>query len=466
MDTVGVQEAMRQCWQQFWPEVTEQLEKDVSVESAQQVMRKLMELMRQVCVAGFQAWLEQGDCSADTMEQNGQILRYKMTSPKEFLTPCGTMVLRRRLFQADLGGPTRAPLDEAWGMTDQFATPEVREAATFLMALVTPQEAAQILRKTSLFSLGKSSFKKLAGQFGEWLETHTDAVVAVRAAETVDPQTRVVCASLDGTNVRLAEPGPKPGRPVAGGDSQAPTCFKNAMVGTVSFYGDVPEDHEAPRRLQTRYVSRMPETDSVTFRRQFEAEVADTLARCGPAVTRILVLDAAKSLWSYVESHPQFADFEKLVDFHHSVEHLAIASDSLFTKGSDAATKWLARQRQTLLAHDDGARRVIRAIDHARKRQKLSKAAGTTVSQQRQFFANNGHRMPYATFRSRGLPIGSGPVEAAGKTLVKLRLCRAGMRWTRIGGQHILGSRTLIKSNRWDAVWTRYLKTCGLPCHA
>ena len=161
---------------------------------------------------------------------------------------------------------------------------------------------------------------------------------------------------------------------------------------------------------------------------------------------------------------PLFADFEKIVDFHHAVEHLALASDALFGKGTDDAKTWTARHRHTLLDHDDGARRVIRALDRAAAKHRLSKAARGEVAQQRQFFVNNGDRMTYATFRARGLPIGSGPVEAAGKTLVKIRLCRSGMRWTRTGGQHILGLRTLIKSDRWTATWSRYLNTLQTAC--
>jgi len=50
-------------------------------------------------------------------------------------------------------------------------------------------------------------------------------------------------------------------------------------------------------------------------------------------------------------------------------------------------------------------------------------------------------------------PIGSGPVEAACKTLVKTRLGRSGMRWSREGGQRILDLRVYVKSNRWDEAW-------------
>ena len=65
-------------------------------------------------------------------------------------------------------------------------------------------------------------------------------------------------------------------------------------------------------------------------------------------------------------------------------------------------------------------------------------------------FHNNAARMTYADFRARGLPSGSGPVEAAGKTLIKTRLGRSGKRWSRTGGQHLLNLRTLIKSDSWQ----------------
>jgi hypothetical protein len=460
MNTLPVEQAMKQCWKQLWPEVREVFAQAVTVDSSLAVMQKMLEITRRMCIAGFQVWLEQADCQEETLERNACTLRFKLASKKEFITLCGPMVVTRRLFQADGGGPTAAPLDEAWGMVDQYATPEVRELAAFLSGLCPATEAEQVLAKSALCPLRSTTLKKLAAEFGQWVEEHESTVAAVRANEAVPEETCTLCISLDGTNVRLAERGPKPGRPVVGDEGEwAPTCFKNAMIGTVSLYGDVPSQETTPTRLQTRCVARMPEESSPTFRQQFEAEVADTLRRCAPNVQRIVVIDGAKSLWNYVESQPLYANFEKILDFHHAVEHLSTASDALFGKGTPEAQTWTARHRRTLLNHDDGPRRVIRAIDRAVASRRQSKGSRLEVTKQRQFFLNNEDRMKYATFRARGLPIGSGPVEAAGKTLVKSRLCRSGMRWTRTGGQHILNLRTLIKSNRWNDTWARYLET-------
>ena len=264
--------------------------------------------------------------------------------------------------------------------------------------------------------------------------------------------------SLDGSNVRLAEKGPKPGRPSTGDDGAlAPTCFKNCKVGTVSLYGAVAPKTATPTLLRTRFTSHMPEDHSVTFNRDFEAEVADTVARCPPEVVKVAVLDAAAALWDYLNETPTFAEFEKIIDFYHVTEHVALVGDALFGKGSVPTKEWNATHRHSLLDHDDGAARIIAAIDHESGSRELSAANRVEVLKQRNYFAKHGDRMTYASFRARGLPIGSGPVEAAGKSLIKVRLGRGGMRWKRDKGQHVLAIRTIIKSERWDKVWQEYL---------
>ena len=62
--------------------------------------------------------------------------------------------------------------------------------------------------------------------------------------------------------------------------------------------------------------------------------------------------------------------------------------------------------------------------------------------------------MNYAALVKRGLPIGSGVVEAACKTLVAQRLKLSGMRWGR-GAQAILTTRGWDQSERFDEAWAR-----------
>ena len=70
------------------------------------------------------------------------------------------------------------------------------------------------------------------------------------------------------------------------------------------------------------------------------------------------------------------------------------------------------------------------------------------------YFREHRHRMHYADLRARNLPIGSGVVEAACKTLVSQRLKRSGMRWRMTGGQAILTFRALCQSARFERAWS------------
>jgi hypothetical protein len=101
-----------------------------------------------------------------------------------------------------------------------------------------------------------------------------------------------------------------------------------------------------------------------------------------------------------------------------------------------------------------GADDVIAALARlARKtRGKKSKRRRKLLNAELTYFTNQRERLDYAEYQVRGLPIGSGMVEAACKTLATQRLKRSGMSW-RDGKQAILTIRSLQQSNRWAAAW-------------
>ena len=71
------------------------------------------------------------------------------------------------------------------------------------------------------------------------------------------------------------------------------------------------------------------------------------------------------------------------------------------------------------------------------------------------YFRNQRWRMRYAQYRRANLPVGSGVVEAACKTLMTQRLLkRSGMQWGMAGGQAILTFRSVIQSGRWERAWS------------
>ena len=75
--------------------------------------------------------------------------------------------------------------------------------------------------------------------------------------------------------------------------------------------------------------------------------------------------------------------------------------------------------------------------------------------------------MRYAQAQAQNLPIGSGVVEAACKTLATERMKRSGMRWRQAGGQAILTFRALHQSERfargWKLLSSTYKRTVEIP---
>ena len=97
----------------------------------------------------------------------------------------------------------------------------------------------------------------------------------------------------------------------------------------------------------------------------------------------------------------------------------------------------------------DGVEKVIRALNYQRKRHPRKTRIGEVLG----YFRHNRHRMRYAQTKAHHLPIGSGVVEAACKTLVTQRLKCSGMRWRPDGGQAISTLRALVQSERFDHAW-------------
>ncbi len=72
--------------------------------------------------------------------------------------------------------------------------------------------------------------------------------------------------------------------------------------------------------------------------------------------------------------------------------------------------------------------------------------------------------MRYADTLDEGLPIGSGMVEAACKTLAAQRMKLSGMRWGN-GAQAILTLRGWDQSERFDAAWAMLAATYQVEVH-
>lgn len=147
-----------------------------------------------------------------------------------------------------------------------------------------------------------------------------------------------------------------------------------------------------------------------------------------------------------------------MLDFFHASEHLHAAVYGDGTRDTQYRYETL---RETLRDDESGVAKVIRALDHLRKKCPRSQVVARCAA----YFRRHRHRMNYAAVKGQGFMIGSGVVEAACKTLVAQRLKLSGMRWGRGGAQAILTARGWDQSERFDEAWARLAATYQIDVH-
>jgi len=420
---------------------------------------------RALAVIGMTAikeFIESYDSEASSILKDQKIFRYKFDSSRRYLTIFGEIKINRRIYQADKGGKCYIPLDEYWCMENEYATLDVKESLLYSSAQNTPTETESLLKKCSLFNPSATTIKRIITKEGSLFKQHRSEIKEyIHNNETIPDATDIIVCSMDGVNLLLKEKGKAKGRPVQrpkkAKSESGTTSYKNAMVGSFSFYQRI--ENERPKRLCSIYESGMPEEKALEFKKRFEKEVvAIEHKTSNKNVDKIMLCDGARGLWKYIDHNEFYKDFDTLVDFYHTIEYLSKASEAIFGKGNYGGLQWYNKWRSKLLEEDDCVNAIIRSIKYYRDSYKLSKNQKDVIKSTLTFFRNNKSRMLYANFIQRGLPIGSGPVEAACKTIVKQRMCRSGMRWSRTGGENVLQFRTIVKSNRWETYWEWYKK--------
>lgn len=408
----------------------------------------------------LEAFVESQEETRDVIEHEGRKHRFKEVTEKEWLTPFGLARVSRRYFQPDAGGDGVVPIDLRCGMKDRYMTPDLEEACALGSAMLVPREVETFLKKLLPVAPSATAIQKVIRQVGDFAEEHQDRIEEEMSEKApLKPTGEVLVVSWDGVTVPLREKGKKQGRPKErpGGEQpkESATAWREAGVGTVSIYERDLYEQRAVRK-DTRYFARMPETGMKSLVQRLEGTVAEL--RAERSFEEVVVLcDGKPSIWNAATKAECYEGATFILDFFHAAEQLSKASETIFGKNSDKAKKWYAEYRARLKEDPDGVVALIRSLRYYTNKIRRGSQRRKTLRRAIGYFGRNSNRMRYAEFLERGLPIGSGPVEAACKTVVGARLKRSGMRWNRDGGQRVLNLRVHHLSKRWEVFWETYM---------
>jgi hypothetical protein len=350
------------------------------------------------------------------------------------------------------------PLELRAGIIEGAWTPLAAKQATWVVAHLTPQEGEELFDLLGNMTPSKSTLDRLPKALsGHWETQRPHFEATLRRQEALPNEAVTMAVSLDGVMAPMKDGQRDAKRTQAraqGKSPSGPAGYQEVGCATVSYYDRQGE------RLCTRRMARMPEPHKATLKQQLTAEVMGALIQ-RPDLQVVKVADGASDNWSYLGETLPFGG--EVLDFYHATEHLGAALGAAYGEGTRPYQARWETLRTVLRDAPQGVDKVIGALERLRTRYPRRQALHKALA----YFREHRHRMRYADLQAHHLPIGSGVVEAACKTLVSQRLKRAGMRWRTAGGQAILTFRALCQSDRFDRAWQllgeTYKRSVTLP---
>jgi hypothetical protein len=362
-------------------------------------------------------------------------------------TVLGPVTVRRAWYHCHQCGHGLAPRDAELGVAGQAMSPGLRKMTARAAAAVPFAKAAALVGELA----GITLTGKLAGRSAE-----ADGAAAARAIEAqaaaITARTLVplpppapapdkLYVAIDGTGVPMVAAETE-GRDGKGEDGKART---REVKLCAAFTQTTCDDEGKPVRdpCSTSYLATFAPASG------FGVLMAAEARRRGAGHIRQLTIlgDGAVWIWNLADHH--FPAATQIAGLYHAREHVHDLATLAARLLRDSQPDWLTQRLDEL---DAGNIPALLAAGRA-----LNFTGSLTRERDRQlgYFETNAHRMRYAHFRSLGLFVGSGVVEAGCKALIGQRLKLSGMRWTIPGATSIATLRCQEASNRWEEIWQR-----------
>jgi hypothetical protein len=388
------------------------------------------------------------DVDARRIRVRGEVYAWFGREPGTFFTMAGDVVVERNVFRpvGVRNGPILDPIRVRTGAYGRGWLPLTAQCMAHEVQKGTSREAEAAAKQTGRFPYSRISFERVAHMVGEhWLREHADIEDQLTQEFEVPAEATAMSVALDRVAVPMEEPRKRPvGRPRKGA-AKRPVArnFRMAYCGTITLH-DAQGDS-----LHTLRYGCMPESDSDLWCAQIANEAHRLLER-RPDLKLKLLSDGAPELCNMLESNFPAAVFGKLeqgIDFCHVIEKLAPAAELMF--GTDRAKRQRRGWRARLRRSNSAAQEILAELRDSGLENKW-RDAKRPVHDAITYLENHMERMRFARSLHMGLPIGSGNVEATCKTLVGIRMRRAGSRWKTRTAEHVLRLRALALSDRWE----------------
>lgn len=392
---------------------------------------------------------------------DGMHLKYQGLHPTTYFSVFGKVRFRRHYFYVpDHEG--MCPLDAELSLPARRYSDLLRDWAEYCITDESYDESIRVLKRI----LGLC-ISKLALEMGlEEDAGDVEAFYEQKAALPAESEGSILVVQADGKGVPMVrtEPAKQAARL---GKGQKRTKKKEAVVTaiyTIAPYNRSP--HDVVKAL-LRDLTGEQETEQTTSSQPqrptpvgkevratlygkdiaFERLLKRIAQREGDHIQhRVALTDGAEPLQDRVCD--ELAQFTLTLDIIHASEYLWNAANAWMGETHPDRTTWVGEQLLEILSGSTTT--VIQTLENLAQHASLSNSQLETLNTTIGYYQRNLPYMRYDQNLALGWPIGTGAVEGACGHLVKDRMERSGMRWTKQGAQAVLDLRSVRVNDDWD----------------
>ena len=307
--------------------------------------------------------------------------------------------------------------------TASFAVSEKLRALCCLVGQAEVYEqAGELLDKIGGVAISGMQIQRICTHYGTLLDPLVEAdckavIPRLEAADARDP----LYVMVDGSMVFTR-----------------PDEWREMKLGRL-FHGSATVDLSTKRRqtLRSVYVSHLGGVEK--FFPKLERHLTGY-------TKRVIIGHGARWIWNWAEDN--YPGAVQILDFYHAKEKLVPFARQQFAE-AERRRAWIDEQCRTLREEPQGAEVVMRRVRACRSKDKGAREAKGKLLD---YYLTHDDRMAYKKYREEGLLIGSGPIEAAHRSVIQQRMKRSGRKWSVGGAQAIANLRCYHRSQAWHLV--------------
>ena len=409
-----------------------EVEVDISGLSMLESESKIQETVNNIGNLMTQKCLEEFDTDGSPIKIGNIKFTSKGQVQCQYETPYGQVDIDRHVYQTNQGGKTYCPLEDNARIVKKTCTPKLAKMVANKYANAASSEVVKDMHENHSRKLVRS-FVQNVSEFVGAIANAKEETWEYDLPKIDDPVT-TIRISVDGANVLILKDG-----------------YRESMTGSISLY------NKSGERVHSMYIAVEPEYGKAKFFKRMEVAIAK-IKKQFPSALYLGTSDGAHDLWGFLKKHTS----EQILDFYHAAEYLSGASQAMFPTNKKKRKQWL-NDACSSLKHNHGYVTSVITEMATKNQETTKKSLKEKLEAAITYFKNNKSRMSYAKNTKNNLPIGSGVIEAACKTIVKSRLCQSGMKWKNKGVKIVLSLRAMIKTKgKWENFWQK-IDQYGVP---